>query len=79
VLLVFALMVGPAATAQRLTSRLGLGVALAAGLALVEAWLGLVLAYYTDWPASFWITALSALAYFASLASSRRAAARPAH
>ncbi len=63
VLLVFALMVGPAATAQRLTGGVGSGVALSAALALAEAWLGLALAYYTDWPTSFWITALSAAVY----------------
>ena len=67
VLLVFTLMVGPAAAAGRWTSRLGRGVALAALLALAEAWLGVTLAYYTDWPTSFWITALSAGVYFASL------------
>ena len=59
VLLVFALMVGPAAAAQRLTTRFWRGIALAVVLALAEAWLGLVLAYCTDWPTSFWITALS--------------------
>lgn len=69
VLLVFTLMVGPAAAAQRLTTRFGAGVALAAVLALAEAWGGLALAYHTDWPTSFWIAALSALAYFASLAA----------
>ncbi len=67
VLLVFTLMVGPAAAAGRWTSRLGRGVALAAILALAEAWTGVTLAYYTDWPTSFWITALSAAVYFASL------------
>src|SRR5260221_3361341 len=68
VLLVFALMVGPAAAAQRLTARLSHGVLLAAVLALAEAWGGVALAYETDWPASFWITALSAAGYFLSLA-----------
>jgi zinc/manganese transport system permease protein len=63
VLLVFTLMVGPAATVQRMTTRLGEGLVLAACLALAEAWLGLTLAFYTDWPTSFWITALSASAY----------------
>jgi zinc/manganese transport system permease protein len=67
VLLVFTLMVGPAASAARLTTRLGMGVALSAGLALTEAWLGITLAYYTDWPPSFWITALSCGVYFASV------------
>ena len=71
ILLVFTLMVGPAAAAGRLTTRLGAGVALAAGLALAEAWLGIVLAYYTDWPTSFWITALSGGAYFATLLGRR--------
>jgi zinc/manganese transport system permease protein len=66
VLLVFALMVGPAATAQRLAGSVAAGVVLAVLLALGEAWLGIALAFYTDWPSSFWITALSGLAYFAA-------------
>jgi zinc/manganese transport system permease protein len=66
VLLVFALMVGPAATVQRLTPRIGQGVALAAGLAVVEAWAGLAAAYYTDWPATFWIATVSAAGYLAA-------------
>jgi zinc/manganese transport system permease protein len=67
VLLVFALMVGPPAAAQRLTAGLWSGLALSAVLALAEAWLGLAIAYYTDWPVSFCIAALSALGYFAAL------------
>ena len=67
VLLVFTLMVGPAAASLRLTRRVGSGVLLAAALALAEAWGGLALAYETNWPASFWITALSGLVYGASL------------
>ncbi len=67
VLLVFALMVGPAAAAGNLTTRLGSGVLLSSVLALAEAWLGITLAYYTDWPTSFWITALSSAVYVASL------------
>ena len=63
VLLVFALMVGPAAAAQQCTTRFWHGIVLAVALALVEAWLGLVLAYLTDWPTSFWITALSGCVY----------------
>jgi zinc/manganese transport system permease protein len=63
VLLVFALMVCPAATAQRITPRLGRGLALSVAMALAQAWFGLVLAFYTDWPTSFWITALSGGTY----------------
>jgi len=73
VLLVFALLVGPAAASLRLTTRLGWGVALAALLALLETWLGIALAYVTDWPTSFWIVLLSCLVYFLSLAGPPRA------
>jgi zinc/manganese transport system permease protein len=73
VLLVFTLMVGPAAAAQNFSRRLIGGVALAACLALAEAWGGLTLAYYTDWPTSFWITALSGLVYLLSLVARFRA------
>ncbi|MDE2286011.1 MAG: metal ABC transporter permease [Hyphomicrobiales bacterium] len=66
ILLVFALMVGPPATAQRLVTGLWPGMALSAGLALAEAWFGIVIAYQTDWPVSFCIAALSALGYFLS-------------
>jgi zinc/manganese transport system permease protein len=67
VLLVFTLMVGPAAAAQRITARLGVGVAMSVLFALAEAWLGITLAFYTDWPTSFWIAALSGLGYVAVL------------
>jgi zinc/manganese transport system permease protein len=63
VLLVFALMVGPPAAAQRLTTGIGTGLILSAGLSLFEAWAGIALAFYTDWPCSFSITALSAGVY----------------
>ncbi len=64
VLLVFALMVGPPAAAQRLTGGLWSGIALSAVIALAEAWLGITMAYYSDWPVSFCISLLSALGYF---------------
>ncbi len=66
ILLVFSLMVGPPAAAQRLVAGLWSGMALSAGLALAEAWLGIAIAYYTDWPVSFCIAMLSALGYFAT-------------
>lgn len=66
VLLVFALMVAPAATAGRLTRTFAAGIGLSIALAVVLAWLSLLLAYFTDWPTSFWITALGGLAYAAS-------------
>jgi zinc/manganese transport system permease protein len=68
VLLVFTLMVGPPAAAQRLTTGLWAGLIVSAALALAEAWLGLTIAFYTDWPVSFCIALLSAAGYFAALA-----------
>jgi len=67
VLLVFALMVAPAAAALRLTTRVAWGLALSVLLALGETWAGLALAYWTDWPTTFWIVLLSCSAYFLSL------------
>ncbi|MBV9592022.1 MAG: metal ABC transporter permease, partial [Hyphomicrobiales bacterium] len=72
ILLVFTLMVAPAAAAQRVTIRLWPGLLLSVALALVEAWLGLTLAFYTDWPTSFWITALGAAIYMVALLGSRQ-------
>jgi zinc/manganese transport system permease protein len=63
ILLVFTLMVAPAAAAQLLVIRLWSGLLLSVAFALLEAWLGLTLAFYTDWPTSFWITALGGAVY----------------
>jgi len=77
VLLVFALMVGPAAAAQQYTTRFWHGIALAVALALADAWLGLVLAFLTDWPTSFWITALSGGVYLSATLVGRPEPAQP--
>jgi zinc/manganese transport system permease protein len=74
VLLVFALMVGPPAAAQLLARRIGSGLALAAAFAVAVAWLGVAIAYFTDWPASFCIAALSAGLFFGCLLFSSWAA-----
>lgn len=66
VLLVFALMVAPAASALHLTQRVSHGIAVSVAIALVTAWISLALAFYTDWPTSFWITALGSLVYLAA-------------
>ena len=76
VLLVFALMVGPAAAALRLTSRVGWGIGLAILLALAETWIGIALAYVTDWPTTFWIVLLSCAVYFLSLMRRTKLVAR---
>jgi zinc/manganese transport system permease protein len=58
-LMIFGLMVTPPAVAQKLTARPYAAIALAAGLAIAFVWLGLTLAFYTPYPASFFITALA--------------------
>jgi zinc/manganese transport system permease protein len=58
-LLVFALLVTPAAAAQRITSRPLLGVALSVALALAITWLGIALAYFSIYPVGFYITSIA--------------------
>jgi zinc/manganese transport system permease protein len=65
-LLVFALLVAPAATAQIITARpaFGLAVSIAAGLSIT--WIGLGIAYYSTYPVGFWIATVSFAAYVLS-------------
>jgi zinc/manganese transport system permease protein len=78
-LLVFALLVTPAATAHRLTARPGLGIALSVVIALVVTWLGLALAYFSIYPVGFYVTSLSfALYLLVRLAHSARTRLRVA-
>jgi zinc/manganese transport system permease protein len=70
-LLVFALMVTPAAVAQNLTTSPYAGMALSAGVAVLAVWIGLALAFYIAYPVSFFITALAFGAFIVSLGISR--------
>jgi zinc/manganese transport system permease protein len=56
VLLVFSLMVTPGATAQYLSRRPSRAIAASVIIALVATWLGLIFAFYTPYPVSFFIT-----------------------
>ncbi len=62
-LLVFALLVTPAATAHQLTARPALGIALSVAIALGVTWLGLALAYFSIYPVGFYVTSLSFALY----------------
>ena len=64
-LLIFALLVAPGAAALQLTPRPLLGLGLSVALALVFTWLGLALAYFSDFPVGFFITTLAFGAYLA--------------
>ena len=63
VLLVFALLVGPAATAQAITARPAHSLALTVALSLLVAWLGLGIAYFSVYPAGFFIATISFVLY----------------
>ena len=65
VLLIFALMVTPAAIAQRLTSTPARGIALSVSIALAATWIGLFISFYLPYPVSFFITSFTFAAYLA--------------
>jgi zinc/manganese transport system permease protein len=63
VLLVFALLVMPAAAAQTLTARPALGLALSVLIALLVTWLALIVAYYSPYPIGFFVTSFAFAIY----------------
>jgi zinc/manganese transport system permease protein len=58
VLLIFSLMVTPAATAQHLASRPRSVIIISVVISLAATWTGLFVAFYTPYPVSFFITAI---------------------
>jgi zinc/manganese transport system permease protein len=76
-----ALLIGPAATALRLTKRAAVAMGMAIALGVASTWIGVLLAYdsyywtpsHQDWPASFFIVALVFVFYLvAQYAAGRR-------
>jgi zinc/manganese transport system permease protein len=65
-LLVFALLVMPAATAQRLTARPLSGLLLTVGIGWLVTWAGLVAAYYSPYPIGFYVTTFAFAGYVAA-------------
>jgi zinc/manganese transport system permease protein len=65
VLLIFALIVTPAAIAVRFTSRPPAAILIGAGLGLAFTWAGLTIAYYSPHPVSFFITSIAFATYVA--------------
>lgn len=70
-LLVFALLVMPAAAAQQLTSRPATGVGLSVVIGLVVAWLGVGGSYFSTYPTGFVITTFGFAAYAGAVGSDR--------
>lgn len=62
-LLVFALLVAPAAAAQQLTVRPARSLAVSVAIALAVTWGGLALAYYSVYPVGFYVTSLAFAVY----------------
>jgi zinc/manganese transport system permease protein len=58
-LLVFALLVAPAATASRLTARPTVGLTLSILIALAVTWAGEGIAFFSPYPIGFWVTTLA--------------------
>jgi zinc/manganese transport system permease protein len=63
VLLIFALIVAPAAIAERFTTRPSRGVLVSAVLAVIFTWAGLTVAYYIPYPVGFFITTIAFWSY----------------
>jgi zinc/manganese transport system permease protein len=76
VLLVFALLVAPAAIARELTTRIGASLLLSVLIGLLIAWLGLGLSYFTNYSPGFFATS-AAIVLFALARAARSLAHRP--
>jgi zinc/manganese transport system permease protein len=64
-LLMFSLMIGPAAAARSLTARPVLAMGLAVVIALVTVWTGIVVSYQTNWPLGFFVGLMGAAFFLA--------------
>jgi zinc/manganese transport system permease protein len=63
VLLIFALLVTPAATANALTTRPPVAMALAVVVGILCTWLGLIVGFFAPYPVGFFITTFAFAAY----------------
>jgi len=63
VLLIFALMVTPAAIAQQLAKRPRRAIIISVAVALMTTWLGLFVAFYEPYPVSFFMTSIVFVLY----------------
>ena len=67
-LLMFSLMIGPAAAARSFTARPWLAVVLSVAFGLVTVWVGIAISYETDWPLGFFVGVLGAVFFLAGRA-----------
>ena len=66
-LLMFSLMIGPAAAARSVTARPGVALALSIAIALVTVWISIALSYRTNWPLGFFVGVAGAAFYLLGL------------
>ncbi len=80
-LLMFSLMIGPAAAARSLTARPGLAMTLSVVIALVTVWAGIAISYQSNWPLGFFVGVIGAAFFLAAraYAALARSARRPYH
>ena len=67
-LLMFSLMIGPAAAARSLTARPGLAMALSVLIALVTVWAAIAASYQSNWPLGFFVGVIGAASFLAGKA-----------
>jgi zinc/manganese transport system permease protein len=79
VLLIFSLLVTPAAVATRLSRTPLVAMAISVGVALGSTWAGLLVAWYEPYPVSFFITAFVFALYLIVRVAGRPLAHRPSH
>ena len=60
-LLMFSLMIGPAAAARALTARPGLAITLSVVIALVTVWIAIAASYQSNWPLGFFVGVIGAV------------------
>lgn len=71
VLLVFTLLVLPAATAQQLSTQPSRALAISVGLAVLATWVALGVAFYSPYPFGFWLSSIAFAGYVVASASRR--------
>jgi zinc/manganese transport system permease protein len=71
-LLMFSLMIGPAAAARAVTSRPGVAMALSVAIALATVWLSIAASYRTNWPLGFFVGTAGAVFYVIAQLSTNR-------
>lgn len=77
VLLIFSLMVTPAAMAQRLAKKPSEALAISIAVALAATWVGLFISFYVSYPVSFIITTIVFVSYLIVRFASPRLKSKP--